>query len=123
MNTMGGPALIINPSDGVFIADLCGFILALPVALFLVYWMSDVKNRMSVVVGGFIGAFIGFVGILAWVGTLIYDTDLPGASPVAVFFGSLLICSAAGLIVGILADLIVARLTARDYRRRQAFAE
>ena len=120
---MGGPALIINPSDGVFIADFFGFILALPVALFLVFWMSSVRNRMSVVVGGFIGSFIGFVGILAWVGTLIYDTDLPDASPVAVFFGSLLICSAAGLIAGILADVIVARLTFRDYRRRQALPE
>jgi hypothetical protein len=114
---MGGPALIINPSDGVFIADIFGFILALPVALFLAFWMSAVKNRGVVVVGAFIGAFIGFLAILAWAGTLIYDTDLPNTPPVAIFFGSLLICTALGLSAGIIADLLVARANARDYRR------
>ena len=112
-----GPALIINPSDGFFIADIFGFIIALPMALFLAFWMSAVKRRMVVVAGAFLGALLGFLVILGWVDTLIYDTPLPNASPVSTFFGSVLICSAAGLAGGILADLIVARLTSRDYRR------
>jgi hypothetical protein len=112
-----GPALIINPGDGYFIADLFGFILALPVALFLVFWMSSVKRRGVVVAGAFLGALIGFLIILGWVDTLIYNTPLPNASAAATFFGSLLICSVLGLAGGILADLIVARMSRRDYRR------
>ena len=83
-----GPALQV-PIDGIFIGDIFGFILALPVALFLAFWMSAVKSRWIVVLGALIGAVIGFVFILGWVGTLIYDTPLPNASPPAVFFGSL----------------------------------
>lgn len=114
---MGGPALIIVDNQGIFLADLFGFILSLPVALFLAFWMSAVKRRGVVVLGAFIGSFLGFLIILGWVGTLIYDTVLPGANPGSTFFGSLLINSALGLVFGILADLIVARLTASDYRR------
>ena len=69
------------------------------------------------VFGAFVGSFIGFLVILGWVGTLIYDTVLPGANPGSTFFGSLLINSALGLVFGILFDLVVARLTAPDYRR------
>ncbi len=120
---MGGPALQIIDKQGIFLADLFGLILSLPVALFLVFWMSAVKRRMVVVIGAFIGSFLAFLFILGWVGTLIYDTVLPNASPGSTFFGSLLICSASGLIFGILSDLIVARLTASDYRRPAAVQE
>jgi hypothetical protein len=112
-----GPALIINPGDGLFIADFFGLILALPTALYLAFWMSSVKRRGVVVAGAFLGALLGFLFILGWVDTLIYDTPLPNANPVSTFFGSLLICSVLGLAGGIVADLIVARLTSRDYRR------
>src|SRR5438876_7454670 len=114
---MSGPALQIIDNQGIFQADLIGFILSLPVALFLAYWMSAVKRPMVVVIGAFIGSFLGFLFILAWVGTLIFDTVLPGANPGSTFFGSLLFCSALGLSFGIIADLSVARLTAKDYRR------
>jgi hypothetical protein len=120
---MGGPTLIIMDNQGIFVADLFGFILSLPVALFLAFWMSAVKRRAVVVTGAFIGAFIGFVAILAWVDELIYNTVLPGANGASTFFGSLLICSALGLAGGILSDLIVARLTRRDYRRPSAVQE
>ena len=117
MITMGGPALQIIDNQGIFQADLIGFILSLPIVLFLAYWMSAVKRPVVVVTGAFIGSFLGFLIILAWVGTLIFDTVLPGANPGSTFFGSLLFCSALGLSVAIIADLIVARLTAKDYRR------
>jgi hypothetical protein len=120
---MGGPALQIIDGQGIFIASLCGFILSLPVALFLVYWMSAVKNHMAVVTGAFIGAFLGFLIILGWVGTLIFDTVLPGATPGATFFGSVLFCSALGLSFGIILDLIIARRSASDYRRQSAVPE
>src|SRR5438270_5407118 len=113
-----GPALLINPGDGFFIADIFGFILALPIALFLAFWMSSVKKRGVVVAGAFLGALLGFLIILGWVDTLIYDTPLPNARAAATFFGSVLICSVLGLAGGILADLVVARMTSRDYRRR-----
>src|SRR5438067_11976794 len=96
------------PIDGIFIGDFWGFLLALPVALFLAFWMSAVKNRAAVVVGGFAGALLGFVIILGWVGTLIYSTPLPDANPGAVFFGSVLFCSALGISAAITLDLIVA---------------
>jgi hypothetical protein len=123
MITMSGPALQIIDSQGIFQADLLGFILSLPVALFLAYWMSAVKRPMVVVIGAFIGSFLGFLIILAWVGTLIFDTVLPGASAGSTFFGSLLFCSALGLSGAIIADLIVARFTAKDYRRQAVVHE
>jgi hypothetical protein len=120
---MGGPELVILDNQGIFLADLFGLILSLPVSLFLVFWMSDVKNKTAVVVGAFIGAFLAFLVILAWVGELIYDTVLPGASAGSTFFGSLLICSIAGLAFGILTDLVVARMNRKDYRRPSAVQE
>jgi hypothetical protein len=56
------PALMINPSSGVFKGDLFGFLLALPVTLFLAYWISAVPNRLVVVIGAFVGALIGLLG-------------------------------------------------------------
>src|SRR5438105_3218081 len=111
------PALQV-PIDGIFIGDLCGFILALPISLFLAYWLSNVKNRMVVVMGAFIGALLGFLIILGWVGTLIFNTPLPDANGGSTFFGSLFLCSTLGLSAAIISDLIVARRTARNYRRQ-----
>jgi|SRR5215467_9424279 len=113
------PALIINPSSGVFIGDFFGFLLSIPLTLFVAFWMSEVKNRWIVVLGAFIGCFLGFLFILAWVGTLIFDTDLPGATGAATFFGSVFLCSALGVATAILLDLVVARRTRRYYRRPQ----
>ena len=115
------PALKI-PIDGTFIADFFGFLIALPISLFLAFWLSEVKNKMSVVVGAFAGALIGFLAILGWVGTLIYDQPLPNANPPATFFGSLLMCSVLGLAAAIILDLIVAQRNRRDYRRPSAVA-
>lgn len=113
------PSLLI-PIDTVFIADLFGFILAVPMALFMTYWMSAVKSRGTVVFGAFLGAFLGFLIILGWLGTLVYSTPFPGAegNAPAIFFGSLLFNAALGIAGGILSDLIVARANRRDYRRR-----
>jgi len=113
------PALKV-PIDGIFLGDLFGFILALPVALLFAFWISEVvvKNRMVVVLGVFVGALLGFILILGLVGTLIFDQPLPNVSGTATFFSSLLLCSALGLVSGILLDLIVASRTRRDYRRQ-----
>ena len=120
---MSGPTLQILDGQGIFIASFCGFILSLPLALFLAYWLSAVKRHMAVVTGALIGAFLGFLIILGWVGTLIFDTVLPGATPGATFFGSILFCSALGLSFGIISDLIIARRSAKDYRRQTAVPE
>lgn len=117
------PSLMINPGSGIFIGDIFGFILALPISLFLAFWMCSVKNKVAVVVGSFVGTLLGFLIILGWVGTLIFSTPLPGANGAAVFFGSLLFCSICGLAAAILIDLIVARMSSRDYRRQQAAHE
>ena len=120
---MNTPTLIIMDNQGIFLADLFGLILSLPIALFLAFWMSAVKRKAAVVAGAFIGAFLAFLVILGWVGELIYNTVLPGATSGSTFFGSVLFCSAAGLGSAILADLIVARLTRSDYRRPSAISE
>ncbi|TMB84433.1 MAG: PTS sucrose transporter subunit IIBC [Chloroflexi bacterium] len=115
------PALKI-PIDGFFIADLCGFILALPISLFLAFWLSEVKNRMTVVIGAFAGALLGFLAVLGLVDTLIFDQPLPDATPAGTFFGSVLLCSVLAISAAIILDLIVARRTRRDYRRPSAVA-
>ena len=112
-----GPTLQIIDTAGIWLAGLFGFLLSLPLTLLGAFWMSAVKRPMVVVIGAFVGCFLGYLVILGWVGTLIFDTVLPGASTGAVFFGSVLFDSALGLVIAIFADLIVARLTARDYRR------
>ena len=114
------PALNFDPGSGIFIGDTFGFILAVPVSLFLAYWLSSVKNQTAVVFGALIGAFIGWLVILCWVGTVIFDQPLPGADGASTFFGSVLFCSAAGLSVAILTDLWVARRAGRQYAGQQA---
>jgi hypothetical protein len=104
--------------DGITIGALIGFLLSLPIALFLVYWLSAVKKRSAVIVGGLIGALIAFIAVLGWAGTLFRSTPLTGANGASAFFGGLLLCIAAGLIGGIAVDLIVASRNARDYRRQ-----
>lgn len=111
------PSLIINPGDPIFIGAIFGFILSVPVALFLAYWMSSVKNKMAVVIGAFIGTFVGLVGVLSWVDTLFFSTPLPKADGVSTFFSTILLCSVVGLIGAMLTDLLVVRRTAHDYRR------
>lgn len=104
--------------DGTNIGAFFGFILALPIALFLVYWLSAVKNHLAVIVGGFIGALIAFIVVLAWAGTLLHSAPLTGVNGASTFFGGLLLCAAAGLIGGIAVDMIVARRNSHDYRRQ-----
>jgi hypothetical protein len=117
----GGMVLMIFGAlsfDGITIGALIGFLLSLPIALFLVYWLSAVKKRSAVIVGGLIGALIAFIAVLGWAGTLFRSTPLTGANGASAFFGGLLLCIAAGLIGGIAVDLIVASRNARDYRRQ-----
>jgi hypothetical protein len=117
----GGIVLMILGAlsfDGITIGALIGFLLSLPIALFLVYWLSAVKKRSAVITGGFIGALIAFIAVLGWAGTLFRSTPLTGANGASAFFGGLLLCIAAGLIGGIAVDLIVASRNARDYRRQ-----
>jgi hypothetical protein len=97
--------------NDILIGDIFGFLLALPLSLFMAFWLSAVKKRAAVVFGALLGALIAFVGILLWA------SSLPGANGGATFFGSLFFCSAAALIGGIITDLLVARITSRDYRR------
>jgi hypothetical protein len=111
------PALIVNIGDPIFIADFWGFVLAIPISLFLAFWLSSVKKRAAVVLGAFGGALLGFLIIFGWAGTLIFDTDEPGANGASVFFGSLFFCITLGLVAGIVTDLLVARKNRRDYLR------
>jgi hypothetical protein len=69
-------ALQINIADPIFIGDFWGFVLALPVSLFLSYWISSVSIKHSArgVLGAFAGALLGFLITLGWVGTLIFST-------------------------------------------------
>ena len=114
--------LTFNPTDGIFIGDLFGFIIALPISLFLAYWLSAVKNHFAVVGGAFVGALLGFLILLAWAGPLISGTDLDGANGGSVFFGSILLCAILGVILAMATDLIVARRHKRDYIRQSAGA-
>jgi biotin transporter BioY len=113
------PTLNFDPGSGIFIGDTFGFILAVPISLFLAFWLSSVKNRMAVVFGALIGALIAWFAILCWVGTVIYNTPLPGADGASTFFGSLLACSVSGLALAILVDLWVARRSSYYYVREQ----
>lgn len=119
---MGGLELQWIDPAGVFWGALFGLILSLPAALFLTFWMSAVRNRLAVVFGAFIGGLIGFLIILGWAGTLVYDTPLPGAGGGSAFFGGVLFFSALELAFGMGFDLLVARINRRDYRRAAAAA-
>ena len=104
---------------GILIGDICGLILALPVALFLAFWISAVKSRFLVVLGALIGALIAFFVILACTTTLLSSTPvIQYANGAEVFFGSLLMCSVLALVGGIATDLLVASKNSRDYRRQ-----
>jgi len=116
------PSLKVNVTDSIFICGIFGCILSIPIALFLAYWLSAVKNHAAVVVGAFAGALLGFLVLLGWAGTLIYDTPLPGANGGNVFFGSVLLCSILGLVVAMLTDLLFARRSRRVYIRQAATA-
>jgi hypothetical protein len=116
------PSLKVNITDPIFIGGIFGFLISLPVALFLAYWLSAVKNRLAVVVGAFAGALLGFLVLLGWAGTLIFDTPLPGANGGNVFFGSILLCSIMGLIVAMLTDLSIAHRNRQDYIRQATVA-
>jgi pilus assembly protein TadC len=100
----------VSPSD-IFIGDILGFVLALPLSLFMAFWLSAVKRRSAVVLGAFLGALIAFVAIFLWA------SQLPDANGGATFFGSLFICLIAALVGGILTDLLIARIASHDYRR------
>ena len=106
--------------NDIFWGDLFGLILALPLGLFLAFWLSAVKNRAAVVFGALIGALVPFVFILFWVGALFVPQQLKDANGGSVFFGSLLICLIAALIGGMITDIIVASINNRDYRRQIA---
>lgn len=112
------PALKFSLGDPIFIGDFWGTIIALPVALFLAFWLSNVKNKVGVVIGAFIGILIGFIGILCIVGTLIHPDPLPHVDGVATFFSTVLLNSVLGLVGGIVTDLIIAQRSERDYRRQ-----
>jgi biotin transporter BioY len=114
------PALNFDPGSGIFIGDTFGFILAVPVALFLAFWFSAVKNRTAVVFGALIGAFLAWFGILCWAGTVIFDTPLPGADGASVFFSSVLFCTICGLSLAILTDLWIARRISREYTKHES---
>src|SRR5258708_40017528 len=90
------PAMQITLND-IFIGGFCGFLLSLPIAFFLAFWLSAVKNRGVGVLGAFVGALLGFIIILGSVGTLLFSTTLPGANRASTFFGSGFICSVPGL--------------------------
>lgn len=104
------PVFPLSIND-IFIGDIFGLVLALPFSLFLAFWLSAVKKRAVVVFGAFLAALIAFIAILIWANTL------PNANGAGTFFGSLFFCSAAALVGGIIADLLVARITRHDYRR------
>lgn len=110
-------ALHINPLDGIFIGDFFGFLISLPIALFLAFWFSAIKHRVFAILGAFLGSFIGFVAIYAWIGTLVSDPPVLSSNPGAAFFASALFCSILGLAGGVLVDVLVASRSNRDYRR------
>jgi hypothetical protein len=49
--------------NDILIGDIFGFLLALPLSLFMAFWLSAVKKRAAVVFGALLGALIAFVGI------------------------------------------------------------
>ena len=117
------PTLKVSITDPIFIGAFFGFLLALPLSLFLAYWISAVRSHRAVVVGAFSGTLLGFLVLLGWAGTLIYDTPLPGANGGNVFFGSVLLCSIMGVVGGMVTDMLIANRNRRDYLRQGVVAE
>jgi predicted tellurium resistance membrane protein TerC len=105
-------------TNGFFIADFWGALLSLPLALFIAFWISNVKNKFAVVGGAFLGVLLGFIGLLLWLGPVFHKEPLPNTDPVAAFFGSLFLCAILGLVFGIVIDLVIAQQSERDYRRQ-----
>ncbi len=112
------PAFQVNITDHIVIGDLCGFVLALPTALFLAFWISSgsISRPVIGVLGAFAGALFGFLVILGWVGTLIFAKPPLGTTGTATFFGSLLLCSILGVVGCILTDEVILRRRSRDSR-------
>jgi hypothetical protein len=108
----------VNIGDPIFIGNFWGFVLSIPISLFLAFWLSSVRKRAAVVTGAFVGALLGFLIILAW--TLIINHPLAGANGTSVFFGSVFFCVVLGISGGILTDLLVASKSRRDYLRSAA---
>jgi len=111
-------ALNFSLGDPIFIGDIFGMILALPISLFLAFWISNVKNKAAVIGGALAGVIIAFLIILCVFGTLIHPAPFPNVNGVSTFFGSVLFCAVLGLTAGIVTDLIVAARNSRDYRRQ-----
>jgi hypothetical protein len=109
------PALQVSFSDPIVIGDLWAFILSLPTALLISLWIGSgsIKHPAMGALGALLGAFLGFLIILGWIGTLIFSTPLPGANGVTTFFGSLLLCSALGVMGCIFTDRAMMRRDAR----------
>lgn len=102
---------MINPGDPIFIGAFWGLVLAILLSIGSIFWLTSVTvpNPAITVIGAVIGAVIGCLIILAWVDTLIFPTPLPNVNGGAVFFGSVLFCSATGVIGGIITNALITR--------------
>lgn len=105
--------------NDIFIGDIWGTLLSMPIALFLVFWLSNVRNKIAVIAGAIIGILLGFFGILFFVGTLVNGRPLTNVNGIEAFFSSLLLNSALGLIFGIVTDLVIVSRNERKYRRQE----
>ena len=101
----------VSITDPIFIGDFCGFVLALPTTLFLAFWISSdsIKHPVRGVSSACIGALLGFLVILGWVGTLFSAKPMPGVNGAATFFGSFLLCSILGVMACIITDTDILR--------------
>lgn len=106
----------INIFDPIFIGDFWGFVLALPIALLLSFWIGSdsVRHPGRGALGAFVGALLGFFIILGWAGTLFFSTPMPGANGASAFFSSVLLCSVLGIVGGILTDRVILGRSSRN---------
>ena len=107
-------------SGGIFIADIFGFILALPISLFLAFWMSAVRSKAAVIFGALVGAIIGFF-IIDGVAASLVQSNPAMFSGAATFFGSLIFCTAMAIAGGMITDLLLGR-NPKQYRDGSDFA-
>jgi hypothetical protein len=107
-------------SGGILIADIFGLILALPVSLFLAFWMSAVRSKAAVICGALIGGIIGFF-IIDGVTATIVKSNPASFSGAATFFGSLIFCTAMAIAGGMVTDLLLGR-NPRQYSDGSDFA-